>query len=71
MGGRHYVGVVPISCLSVFACYILGHVVDRGGDIPVESSVVRPPNVVSVHTNYGEMIALFLIHSYSLYIYIM
>jgi len=61
VGGGHYVGVVPISCLPAFACYILGRVVDHGGDIPVESSVVHPSNVVSVHTNYGEMIALFLI----------
>jgi len=61
VGGRHYVGVVPISCLSTFACYILSCVVDRRGDIPIESFVVYPPNVVSVDTNYGEMIALFLI----------
>ena len=61
MGGRPYVGVVPISCLPVFAPYILGHVVDHGGDIPVESSVVHPPNVVSIDTNYEKMIALFLI----------
>jgi len=61
VGGRHYVGMVLISCLPAFACYILGRVVDRGGDIPVESSVVHPPNVVSVDTNYKEMIALFLI----------
>jgi len=61
VGGRHYVGVVPISCLPAFACYIPSRVVDHGGDILVESSVVHPPNVVSVDTNYGEMIALFLI----------
>jgi len=60
-GGRHYVGVVPISCLPTFACYIPSRVVDRGGDIFVESSVVHPSNVVSVDTNYAEMIALFLI----------
>ena len=61
MGGRHYVGVVPISCLPMFACYILGRVVDRGVDIPIESSVVHPLNVVFVDSNYEEMIALFLI----------
>jgi len=61
VGGRHYVGVVPISCFPVFACYILGRVVDRGGDISIESSVVHPPNVVSIDTNYEKMIALFLI----------
>jgi len=53
VGGRHYVGVVPISCLSAFAYYIPSRVVDRGGDIPVESFVVHPPNVVSIDTNYG------------------
>jgi hypothetical protein len=53
--------VVPISCLPAFACYISSHVVDRGDDIPIESSIVHPPNVVSVDTNYEEMIALFLI----------
>jgi len=61
VSGRYYVGVVTISCLPVFACYVPGRVVDRGGDIPIESSVVHPPNVVSVDTNYEEMIALFLI----------
>jgi len=38
------------------------------GDIPVESSIVHPPNVViSVDTNYGEMIALFLIFLSNVY----
>ena len=53
--------MVPISCLPAFACYILGRVVDRGDVIPVESSIVHRPNVVSVDTNYEETIALFLI----------
>jgi len=62
MGGcRHYVGVVPILCLPAFACYILSRVVDHEGDIPVESTIVHPTNVVFVDTNYREMIALFLI----------
>ena len=41
VGGRHYVGVVPISCLPAFAPYVPRRVVDHGGDIPVESSVVH------------------------------
>jgi len=53
--------VVPILCLPALACYVPGHVVDRGGDIPIESSIVHPPNVFSIDTNYEEMIALFLI----------
>ena len=28
VGGQHYVGVVPISCLSAFAPYVPSHVVD-------------------------------------------
>ena len=60
MSGRYYVGVVPILCLPAFACYILGRVVDRGGDIPIESSIVHPLNVISTDTNYEEMITLFL-----------
>ena len=61
VGCRHYVGMVPISCLPAFACYILSRVVDCGGDIPIESSIVHTLNVVSVDTNYVEIIALFLI----------
>jgi len=53
--------MVPISCLPAFACYILSRVVDCGGDIPIESSIVHTLNVVSVDTNYVEIIALFLI----------
>ena len=54
--------MVLISCLPAFAPYIPGCVVDRRYDKPVESSVVHPPNIVlSVDTNYKEMIILFLI----------
>ena len=70
VGGRHYVGIVPISCLIAFAPYVLAHVVDRGGDIPIESSVVHPLNVVlSVDTNYGEKIARFLIFLSNFHMY--
>ena len=45
VGGRHCVSVVLIRCLPADTPYILGHVVDRGGDTPVESFVVYSPNV--------------------------
>ena len=61
MRGRHYVGVVPTSCLFAFARYILGRVVDSGYDKPIESYVVHPSNIVlSVDTDYKEMIVLLL-----------
>ena len=41
VGGRHYVCVVLIHCLPMDTPYILGHVVDRGCDTPVESFVVH------------------------------
>ena len=40
VGGRHCVSVVLIRCLPVVRPYILGHVIDRGCDTPVESFVV-------------------------------
>ena len=46
VGGRHYVSLVLIRCLPVDTPYILGHVVDRGCDTPVESFVVHSPNIV-------------------------
>jgi hypothetical protein len=45
VGGRHYVSVVLIRCLSADTPYILGHVVDRGCDTPVESFVVHSMNI--------------------------
>ena len=45
VGGRHYVSLVLIRCLPVDTPYILGHVVDRGCDTPVESFVIYSPNV--------------------------
>ena len=45
VGGRHCVSMVLIRCLPANASYILGHVVDRGYDTPVESFVVHSPNI--------------------------
>jgi hypothetical protein len=45
VSGWHYVSVVLIYCLLVNTLYILGHVVDRGCDTPVESFVVHSPNI--------------------------
>jgi hypothetical protein len=42
---RHCVSVVLIRCLPVNVPYILGHVVDRGSDTPVESFVVHSLNI--------------------------
>ena len=60
--GRHCVSVVLIRCLPADIPYILGHVVDRGCDTPVESFVVHSPNIdIQVGSSYGERQALFLI----------
>ena len=49
--------MVPKLCLSMFAPYIPGHVVDHGYDKLVESSIVHPLNIVlSVDTDYKKMI---------------
>jgi hypothetical protein len=45
VGGRHYVSMVLRYCLSVNAPYMLGRVVDRGCDRPIESYVVHSPYV--------------------------
>ena len=45
VGGRHCVSMVLICCLPVNTPYILGHVVDRGCDTPIESFVVHSPNI--------------------------
>ena len=45
MSGRHCVSVVLICCLPADTPYILGHVVDRGCDTPVESFVVHSLNI--------------------------
>ena len=41
--GRHSVSVVLIRCLPADTPYILGHVVDRERDTPVESFIVHSP----------------------------
>ena len=43
VSGRHCVSVVLIRCLPADTPYILGHVVDRGRDTPLESFVVHSP----------------------------
>ena len=45
VGGQHCVSVVLIRCLPADTPYILGHVVVRGCDTPVESFVVHSPNI--------------------------
>ena len=45
VSGRHCVSMVLICCLPVDAPYILGYVVDRGCDTPIESFVVHSPNI--------------------------
>ena len=45
VGGRHCVNMVLIRYLPADTPYILGHVVDRGCDTPVESFVVHSPNI--------------------------
>ena len=45
VSGRHCVSVVLICCLPADTPYILGHVVDRGCDTPIESFVVHSPNI--------------------------
>jgi hypothetical protein len=45
VGGRHCLRVVLIHCLPADTPYILDHVVDRGCDTLVESSVVHSLNI--------------------------
>ena len=52
ISGRHCVSVVLIRCLPVDTPYILGHVVDRGCDTPVESFVVHSPNIGARRIRY-------------------
>ena len=61
VSGRHCVSVVLIRCLPMDATYILGHVVDRGCDTPIESFVVHSPNIGQVGSSYEGRQALFLI----------
>jgi hypothetical protein len=61
VSGQHCVSVVLICCLHVNTPYILGHVVDRGCDTPVESFVVYSPNIGQVGPGYEGRLAMFLI----------
>ena len=61
VSGRHCVSVVLIHCLPTDTPYILGHVVDRGCDTPIESFVVHSPNIGQVGSSYEGRQALFLI----------
>ena len=61
LGGRDYVSMVLRYYLSASASYILGHVVDRRGDRPVESFVVHSLFMRLVEYDYEDCLALFLI----------
>ena len=62
VSGRHCVSVVLIRCLPVDIPYILGHVVDRGCDPPIESFVVHSLNIgIQVGSSYEGSQDLFLI----------
>jgi hypothetical protein len=53
VSGRHCVSVVLIRCLPADALYILEHqVVDRGCDIPIESSIIHSPNIGLVRPGF-------------------
>ena len=45
VGGRHCVSVVLICCLPTDTPYLLGHVVDRGCDTPIEFFIVHSSNI--------------------------
>ena len=59
VSGRHCVSVVLIRCLLADAPYILGHVVDRRCDTPIESFVVHSPNIGQVGSCHEGSHALF------------
>ena len=62
VSGRHCVSVVLIPCLPTNAPYILDRVVDRGGDSPIESSIIHLPFVGLVGCSCdGSSQALFLL----------
>jgi hypothetical protein len=61
VSGRHCVSVVLIRYLPMDAPYILGHVVDRRCDTPVESFVVHSLNIGQVGSSYKGRQAPFLI----------
>ena len=60
VGGQHCVSMVLIRCLPMDTPYIMGHVVYRGCDTPVESFVVHSPNIgIQVGSSYKGRQALF------------
>jgi hypothetical protein len=61
VSGQHCVSMVLIRCLPADAPYILGHVVDRGCDTPVESFIIHSPNIGHIGSSYEGRQALFLI----------
>jgi hypothetical protein len=61
VSGQHCISVVLIRCLPVDAPYILGHMVDRECDTPVESFVVHSSNIGQIGSSYEGSHALFLI----------
>jgi hypothetical protein len=52
VSGRRCVSVVLIHCLPANTPYILGHVVDRGRDTPVEFFIVHSPNIGARRVSY-------------------
>jgi hypothetical protein len=61
LSGRLYLSMVLRYCLPTNALYMLGHVVDRKSDTPVESFVVHSSYVEQVEPGCEESLALFLI----------
>jgi hypothetical protein len=62
VSGQHCVSVVLIRCLPMDTPHILGHVVDRRCDTPIESFVVHSLNIgIHVGSSYEGRQALFLI----------
>ena len=71
VSGQHYVSMVLTCCLPTDAPHILGYVVDRGCDTPVESFVVHSPKIGQVGSSYEGRQALFLIFLSNIpYVYI-
>ena len=61
VSGHHCVSVVFICCLSMYAPYILGHVVDCECDILIESFVIHSLNIGQVRPSCEGSQALFFI----------
>jgi hypothetical protein len=62
VSGKHCVGMVPIPYLPAIVPYIPDHVVDRGSDSPVESSIVHLPSIGQAeHNYYKEVMAMLYI----------